>query len=220
MKSWRGYMPIVHACVALICIAVVPTARAATDEVAAYERRIEALVATPASRQKTILAGKKATFFCVNCHGEVGVSSQPNVPNLAGQNPAYLMMQIQKFADGRRKDDFMSGLIKALKEEDRLGMAIYYGSLSVPAAGVKDDRAVQQGRAMFGRACFGCHGASAHGGRNVARLAGQQPAYLIESLTRYRNRSGERTDPVMNSVAAKLSNDDIANLAAYLSSLP
>lgn len=193
---------------------------APSDEVVGYERRIDSMHSSPAVTQKALQAGKKAAFFCVNCHGEAGVSALPRVPNLAGQNPAYLMVQIQKFADGRRKDDFMSGLIKALKEEDRLSMAMYYGSLGVPPQPVTDARALQMGQGLFKRACIGCHGANAHGSRNVARLAGQQSEYLVESLVRYRNRSGVRTDPVMASVAANLNDEQIAALAAYLTSQP
>jgi cbb3-type cytochrome c oxidase subunit III len=192
----------------------------ANDETVLYEHRIEALTATPAGVLKAQNAGKKAAFFCVNCHGDAGVSKLPNVPNLAGQNSAYLMTQIQKFADGRRKDEFMSGLIKVLKDEDRLNMAIYYASLGVAPTVARDARLAQQGKALYARACIGCHGANAHGNRNVARLAGQQYTYLNESLANYRNRKGARTDPVMTSVAANLSDEQIAAIAAYLQTLP
>ncbi len=197
-----------------------PLMAAVPDEVGIYERRIEALQAQSGGADKARQAGRKAAFFCVNCHGESGVSALPKVPNLAGQNAAYLMVQIQKFADGRRKDDFMSGLIRALKEEERLSMAIYFAAQPVPAGSVGDARGVQRGRQHYARACVGCHGANARGGRNVARLAGQQQTYLVESLARYRNRTGERTDPVMSSIAARLTDEQIADLAGYLTSLP
>lgn len=193
---------------------------APNTESLAYERRIETVSSSPQTRQKAVAEGKKAAFFCVNCHGDTGLGKFDNVPNLAGQNPAYLMVQIQKFADGRRKDDFMSGLIKALSEADRLNMAVYYASLSVPASVPKDKRAAERGRALYSRACVGCHGADAHGNRDVARLAGQKASYLAESLQQYRGRTGTRTDPVMSSVASGLNNGQIEELSAYLSSLP
>jgi cytochrome c553 len=196
-------------------------ARAAPgDEGEAYDRRISDLRANANAWRSATLSGKKAAFFCVNCHGEMGLGKMPHVPNLAGQNPAYLLTQIQKFADGRRKDDFMTGLIRALKDEDRLAMAIYYSTLSVPPGVNKNARDAQQGQVMYSRVCFGCHGASAHGTRNIARLAGQSPEYLIVSLGKYRARDGERTDPVMTSVAAKLNDEQIRALAAYLTTLP
>jgi cytochrome c553 len=204
----------------LITAQVATEARAApADDLDALDRRVGELRANAASWRNATQAGKRAVFFCVNCHGEMGLGKLPHVPNLAGQNPVYLMAQIQKFADGRRKDNFMSGLIRALKEEDRLAMAIYYSTLSVPPGRSKNAREVQQGQALFGRMCVGCHAGNALGGRNVARLAGQSPEYLIESLSKYRARSGERTDPAMTSVASKLSDEQIRMLAAYLSTL-
>lgn len=208
----------------LLAMGVVYVSAAAAprnEEVVGYEKRIgEVQSGSAAALQKRLTAGKKAAFFCANCHGESGVSALGHVPNLAGQNPVYLMVQIQKFADGRRKDDFMTGLIKALKDEDRLGMAMYYASQPVPPRAAGNAREVQQGRQIYSRACVGCHGAGAQGNRNVARLAGQQPDYLIQSLTHYRNRTGQRSDPSMLSVAANLKDDQIAAVAAYLSSLP
>lgn len=194
---------------------------AGLDESAIIEKRLgEAQSGPAASVQKRLLAGKKAAFFCANCHGESGVSTLGHVPNLAGQNPIYLLVQIQKFADGRRKDDFMSGLIKALKDEDRLGIAMYYASQAVLPNQRVGAREVQQGRQIYVRACAGCHGASARGSRNIARLAGQQPEYLVQALTDYRKRTGQRADPSMLSVASNLKDDQIAALAVYLSSMP
>lgn len=204
----------------LLSLPLVVKAATGADEVAGYERRINEIQSSAAALQKTVQSGKKAAFFCVNCHGDAGVSNLAYVPNLAGQNSTYLMAQIQKFGDGRRKDDFMSGLIKALKEEDRLSMAVYYAQQPVTPGKSVDSRMVQKGRTLYARACIGCHGSNAHGNRNVARLAGQQTVYLTESLTKYRKRSGERTEPTMSSVASSLNDEQIAALAAYLTTLP
>jgi cytochrome c553 len=54
-----------------------------------------------------------------------------HVPNLAGQHAFYLLTQIDKFGDGRRKDEFMSGLVKVLKPEDRSNIAVLYATQEV-----------------------------------------------------------------------------------------
>ena len=66
--------------------------------------------------------------------------------------------------------------------------------------------------------CQGCHGID--GWRtafpevySVPKIAGQQPAYLLAALKAY--RSGDRTHPSMRAIAASLSDQDMANLAAY-----
>jgi cytochrome c553 len=91
------------------------------------QERLKVISADPAAQRSAIEAGKKLTFFCANCHGEAGVSKTPEVPNLAGQNPAYLLEQIRKFGAGERKDQFMQGLIKVLKDEERVQVAMRPG---------------------------------------------------------------------------------------------
>jgi cytochrome c553 len=66
--------------------------------------------------------------------------------------------------------------------------------------------------------CQGCHGIE--GWRTafpevykVPRLAGQHPAYLVKALQAY--KSGERSHPTMKAIAASLSDEDMADLAAY-----
>ena len=66
--------------------------------------------------------------------------------------------------------------------------------------------------------CTTCHGRD--GVSRLAEapnLAGQVQGYLASALQAY--HSGERKNEIMNTVAAPLSDDDIANLAAYYSSI-
>ncbi|MEO6969257.1 MAG: cytochrome c [Rhodanobacteraceae bacterium] len=82
------------------------------------------------------------------------------------------------------------------------------------------------GNAAAGRAkvytCHGCHGITgyenAYPNYHVPRIAGQNEKYLIDALDEY--QSGERTHPTMQAQADSLSAQDIADIAAYLSSLP
>jgi len=183
------------------------------------EARMAAVMASPDSLRQAVAAGKKASFFCVNCHGESGVSQYGHIPNLAGQHPVFLLTQIEKFADGRRQDEFMSGLIKVLKPEDRFNMAIYYASQEVPPRPGQDAQLAAQGKKLYERACKGCHGAQGRGQRRIARLAGQQAEYLDRALNNYRTGKG-RADPVMTAVAKRLSSSDIQSLTAYLPGMP
>lgn len=194
-------------------------AQAAVPAGAGTGERLAAVMADPTARAEAAALGKRAAFLCVHCHGEDGNSPLNYVPNLAGQNPAYLLNQIDKFGDGRRKDEFMSGLVKALKPEDRFNMAVFYASQTVKPARSRDAFLEQAGARHFARACVGCHGAAARGNREVARLAGQQPVYVKNALEGYRRGAGIRSDSRMTGVAKTLSDPDIAALAAYLSVL-
>ena len=65
--------------------------------------------------------------------------------------------------------------------------------------------------------CAACHGPDGNGpAPTFPKLAGQHAAYLAKQLAEYKN--GERQNATMNGMAAALSEQDIADLAAFYSS--
>lgn len=67
--------------------------------------------------------------------------------------------------------------------------------------------------------CAACHGEDGLGtAPNFPVIAGQYADYLVHSLKQY--RSGERENALMAPWVSDLSDQDIADLAAYFSSLP
>jgi cytochrome c553 len=71
--------------------------------------------------------------------------------------------------------------------------------------------------------CAGCHGIE--GWRTafpevykVPKIGGQHQAYLVKALQAY--KSGERNHPSMRAIAASLSDQDMADLAAYYAQPP
>jgi cytochrome c553 len=68
--------------------------------------------------------------------------------------------------------------------------------------------------------CQACHGADGNAGIDpqYPRIAGQYEDYLARALHEY--KSGERTNAIMMGFVATLSDEDIANVAAYFASLP
>jgi len=65
--------------------------------------------------------------------------------------------------------------------------------------------------------CAGCHGANGQGVPPNPALAGKSADQLLQALQEY--KSGKRTNAVMKALAAGLSDQDMANLAAYYASL-
>lgn len=185
----------------------------------AAQDRLRAVQADPAAVKAAVEGGRKASFFCANCHGEEGIAKSPEVPNLAGQNPLYLLEQIRKFGNGERKDQFMEGLIKVLKDEERVQIALYYASISVPPS-VADATKVPHGKALFTKLCLRCHGEQARGNELFPRLAGQKAVYLKTTLARYRDGTGIRNNQLMSIATSTLKNDDITAVASYLTQLP
>ena len=68
--------------------------------------------------------------------------------------------------------------------------------------------------------CQACHGADGNTtiDGSYPKLAGQYATYLVKALHDY--KSGERKNPIMAGFAATLSEQDIADLAAYFASQP
>lgn len=180
---------------------------------------IKSLGTSAASRANAIAEGKNNASFCANCHGETGNSKYPEVPNLAGQNPAYLLAQMKKFETGERKDDFMQRLIKMLGDRARATVALYYAEAGVTPARARPGPTAAQGGAHFTRLCARCHGDKALGSDSVPRLAGQQAKYLRLSLDRYRSSSGERFFPQMTAATAQIPASDVDAVVDYLASL-
>lgn len=88
------------------------------------------------------------------------------------------------------------------------------------------DKRIEAGKAAVTKFnCAQCHGADFKTPIDPAypNLAGQHRDYLKHALTAYK-RGGEGTNGRANAImvpeARKLSNQDIENIAAYLSSLP
>lgn len=66
--------------------------------------------------------------------------------------------------------------------------------------------------------CVGCHGVPGYKTAfptvyHVPRISGQHPTYLVNALKAY--KSGERNHPSMVGIASSLSEQDMADLAAY-----
>lgn len=158
---------------------------------------------------------KKHAASCAGCHGAQGISPNDTWPNLAGQNPAYLVRILAAYKSGAQSDVMMSPVAQALSEGDIQDLATYYGGLDCKGTGAAagaGDAAV--GQALADKNCASCHGKTGIGTNpGWPNIAGQRAVYLGNTLKAF--RAGLRKDPMMGGVVRGLSDADIANLAAY-----
>lgn len=95
---------------------------------------------------------------------------------------------------------------------------IAVGLCAASAAHAEGDKA--RGRTLV-YTCNGCHGvpgyANAYPEYHVPHIAGQNEQYIVNALKEY--KSGERTHPTMGAQAQSMSDSEIDDIAAYLSSL-
>jgi len=95
-------------------------------------------------------------------------------------------------------------------------------AIALLTAGALAASAASAGNPELGKAksatCVACHGEDGRGtAPNFPVLAGQYADYLELALKQY--RSGERNNALMAPMAAGLSDDDIADLAAYYAAM-
>jgi cytochrome c553 len=88
-------------------------------------------VPTTANAEGDAKAGRKKALLCQACHGLDGVAKLPDSPNLAGQNPVYLVKALKDFRGGIRKNDLMSLVAPQLTDADIDNLAAYYSSIKI-----------------------------------------------------------------------------------------
>jgi cytochrome c553 len=85
-----------------------------------------------------------------------------------------------------------------------------------PVCGAAD---IDAGKAKVAAVCAACHGANGVSvSDTIPNLAAQRAGYLEAQLKALKD--GSRKNPIMNAIAAQLSSDDMANVAAYFAAQP
>jgi len=74
--------------------------------------------------------GRSKIGACAACHGENGIGTLPENPNLAGQKEAYLLSAMRAYRDGTRSHATMRAMLGPLKDQDLKNIAAYYARLS------------------------------------------------------------------------------------------
>ncbi len=99
-----------------------------------------------------------------------------------------------------------------------LPWVLFVGTLAVANPGFAAGNAAAGEKKA--QVCASCHGAAGNETTTPAYpiLAGQYADYLVKSLEGY--RSGARENAIMQGFAAQLSDEDIADLAAWFASQP
>jgi len=167
-------------------------------------------------------AGRKKAAPCAACHGPDGNATIPGTPSLAGQPVYFTHWQLIKFRDGRRKDPQMSPFAQSLSDADMADLAAYYEAQPPrprPPASA-DPAKVAAGKQLADlHHCSSCHRPGFTGQQQAARLAGQDPNYLLKLLRGFKAKTASDLDGTMTVAAQPLSDEDIQNLVQYLGSL-
>jgi len=177
-------------------------------------------------QQIAVQGTSQGVAACISCHGAKG-EGMGAFPRLAGTGEAYLLAQLDAFANGARKNPIMQPIAQGLQPSERQAVAMYFSQLRTPllAVDLKQPLTTDTGAwlATRGRwadqvpACTQCHGPGGSGvGAQFPPLAGLPGAYIAEQLLAW--KAGNRPPgplALMAGVAKKLSDAEITAVAAY-----
>ena len=166
-------------------------------------------------------AGKKKAALCAACHGLDGNSSAPQYPILAQQTQRYLYLQLRDFNRGRRKDPMMTPIAANLSKEDMLDLSAWFSSQSFNGQNArKTDGDITRGKKASDDAlCTMCHLGAFSGQNEVPRVAGQNYDYVLNQLMNFKARRRTNDAGNMTAVVGTISDEELAAIAAYVSTL-
>ncbi len=185
-------------------------------------------------------AGATKAAVCTACHGMNGNGTNPEWPNLAGQNAAYLREQLAMFKSKHRNNPIMEPIVTPLSEQDFADIAEFF-SQQTPAGLEADPSYWKAGESLYKAgdparnipACTACHGPAGQGNpaSGYPALRAQHSVYTVKQLqdyltgNRYRDPANPatvhttRNSVMMTTIAARLTPEDIRNVASYLQGL-
>lgn len=158
---------------------------------------------------------------CAACHGPNGNSVIPQNPNLAGQTWRYIYLQLRDFKEGRRSDPQMTPMAKDLSRDDMIALGNWFAAQKPAINQFKADSAKVSAGIKTADAvlCAMCHLGGFSGQNEIPRVAGQNYEYVVKQLQDFKNRRRTNDAGNMTSVAGTLSDQDIENLAQYITTL-
>ena len=176
--------------------------------------------ATQTPAQPAPPAPAKAAL-CAACHGEGGNSQIPTNPILAGQTSRYLYLQLRDFQEGRRSDPQMTPMVAGMTREEMRELADYYAKQKPKSLNFKvDPEKAKLGKAKADETlCTMCHLGGFAGQNEIPRVAGQNFEYIVKQLSDFKARRRTNDAGNMTSVANTLNEQDVVNLAHYLTGL-
>jgi len=173
----------------------------------------------PALLEQALKQGSERASVCKYCHGKTGNSRRGYIPNLAAQNPKYLLHQFELFASGQRKDKIMSELANNLSADDRINIALYYASQKIKPKPAEASATSQKGENIFHARCASCHGINGYGKELLPRIASQPGRYLKKTLRAYQTNSRKRPNSPMQEIAAGLKKDELDAVVEFISAM-
>lgn len=158
-------------------------------------------------------AGEPLSAVCSGCHGSHGVSSDATTPNLAGQDPTYLLQATKAYRTTRKREN-MRAYVASLSDRDVENIAAFFT--------VQKSRPAEKGQTIIQdltEKCNRCHGPDVqNAAQAIPKLNGQDKDYLVMALRAYRD--DRRESSTMHRMSLPYSDSIIESVAALYASQP
>ncbi|NUA27991.1 c-type cytochrome [Cupriavidus basilensis] len=164
---------------------------------------------------------------CLSCHGANGNSGGAANPKLAAQHPEYVHKQLDDFKAKARNNAIMSPYAAALSEQEMKDVGAYLAKQTLKPATAKNKDTIEAGQKIYRGgiaakgvpACAACHGPTGAGiPAQYPRIGGQWSEYTEAQLVAFRQGT-RKNNPVMTTVAAKMSDAEIKAVADYVAGI-
>jgi len=128
-------------------------------------------------------------------------------------------VQLRDYKAGRRANPIMSGMVQNLSKDDMKALAQHFSEQPWPrvANELDDSKAAKGNSALAAGQCSQCH-STYQGDSRVPRLAGQQVAYLLQTMKDFKHKV-RKNSPAKGSLMDSFSEEDLEAMAHYLAGL-
>jgi cytochrome c553 len=179
--------------------------------------------------------GERKIAACIGCHGITGYQATfpevYKVPKISGQGAKYIVSALNAYKTGDRKHPTMRSVAEGLSDQDMADIAAYYeahgssGAGGSSAPGKAPEATGKTADLIKKGACISCHGDnfSKPIDPSYPKIAGQHADYLFVALKAYKTEGNARVgraNGVMAGVAKNFTNNEMKDMAGYLSKLP
>jgi cytochrome c553 len=173
---------------------------------------------------------------CIACHAPKE-RGDAFFPRIAGKPAGYLYNQLVNFREGRRTYPMMTYMVEHLPDAYLREIADYFAAQHPPYPPAQAGSGANAGAATLARgealarqgdparkipACVSCHGSALYGVEpTIPGLIGLPSDYINAQFGAWKNQARRAAAPdCMATIAARLSESDVAAVSAWLSKQP
>lgn len=158
--------------------------------------------------------GTNAIVNCIECHGNDGIGTDPDIPHLNGMPEPLLGAMLDSFRQGKRPPKVR--IHREIPATDVTPIARHYAQQkAVRPKSAVDTTLLAKGESLYQQRCADCHLDNGRDSDKEAPLtAGQSLSYLIAQTLAF--KSGERKFPyLMDGAYRDLGDDDLTAIAHF-----